>query len=87
MAFGSVNFPVFFAVRGDEMLPTKLTAVDPEGERRRYKIVRRDTLEDVPGLILSASVESGLCLLRLGNGASQEFNFGPNGLVIAVASR
>ena len=71
------------------MLPTKLTAVDPETERRRYKVVRRDTMEDVaPGsLILSASVESGLCLLRLGNGASQEFNFGPNGLRIVVAAR
>jgi hypothetical protein len=69
------------------MLPQKLTAADPESDRRRYKVVRRDTMEDVPGLILSASVESGLCLLRLANGASQEFNFGPNGLRIVSASR
>jgi hypothetical protein len=71
------------------MLPIKLTAVDPEAERRRYKIVRRDTMEDVaPGsLILSASVDSGLCLVRHPNGASQEFNFGPNGLRIVVAAR
>lgn len=69
------------------MLPRKLTAVDPEIERRRYKIVRRDTLEDVPGLILSANVKSGLCLIRLPNGASQEFNFGPEGLRIVVAAR
>jgi hypothetical protein len=69
------------------MLPRKLTAVDPESERRRYKIVRRDTMEDVPGLILSANVESGLCLVRLSNGASQEFNFGPEGLRIVTASR
>jgi hypothetical protein len=71
------------------MLPTKLTAVDPETERRRYKIVRRDTLEDVaPGsLILSASVESGLALVRHPNGASQEYNFGPNGLRIVAAAR
>jgi hypothetical protein len=69
------------------MLPQKLTAVDPESDRRRYKIVRRDTMEDVPGLILSASVETGLCLLRLSNGASQEFNFGPNGLRIVSAAR
>lgn len=68
------------------MLPRKLTAVDPESERRRYKIVRRDTMEDVPGLILSANVESGLCLVRLSNGASQEFNFGPEGLRIVTAS-
>jgi hypothetical protein len=69
------------------MLPRKLTAVDPESERRRYKIVRRDTMEDVPGLILSANVETGLCLLRHSNGASQEFNFGPDGLRIVVAAR
>lgn len=69
------------------MLPRKLTAVDPESERRRYKIVRRDTMADVPGLILSASVETGLCLMRDANGANQEFNFGPDGLRIAIAAR
>jgi hypothetical protein len=69
------------------MLPLKLTAVDPESERRRYKIVRRDTMEDVPGLILSANVETGLCLIRLSTGASQEFNFGPNGMRIVTAAR
>lgn len=69
------------------MLPRKLTAVDPENERRRYKIVRCDTMEDIPGLILSASVETGLCLVRLANGASQEFNFGPEGLRIVTAAR
>jgi hypothetical protein len=66
------------------MLPCKLTAVDPECERQRYKIVRRDTMEDVPGVILSANVETGLCLVRLPNGASQEFNFGPDGLRIVT---
>ena len=69
------------------MLPRRLTAVDSESERRRYKIVRCDTLADVPGLILSASVETGLCLLRQSNGVSQEFNFGPDGLRIVVATR
>jgi hypothetical protein len=69
------------------MLPRKLTAVDPESERRRYKVVRRDTFADVPGLILSANVETGLCLIRLANGASQEFNFGPDGLRIVTAAR
>jgi hypothetical protein len=69
------------------MLPRKLTAVDPESERRRYKIVRRDTMEDVPGLILAANVEAGLCLLRLSNGTSQEFNFGPEGIRIVSAAR
>lgn len=69
------------------MLPRKLTAIDPESERRRYKIVRRDTMEDVPGLILSANVEAGLCLLRLSSGASQEFNFGLEGIRIVTVAR
>jgi hypothetical protein len=69
------------------MLPRKLTAVDSESERRRYKIVRCDTMEDIPGLILAANVETGLCLVRLSNGASQEFNFGPNGMRIVTAAR
>jgi hypothetical protein len=70
-----------------DMLPQKLTALDPESERARYKIVRRDTMNDVPALILSASVQTGLCLLRDAAGASQEYNFGPDGLRIAVARR
>lgn len=69
------------------MLPRKLAATDPESERQRYKIVRRDLMADVPGLILSASVETGLCLLRKSDGSSQEFNFGPDGLAIVPASK
>ena len=82
--------PIFYAAaKGETMtgLPYKLTATDPESERVRYKIVRRDYMTDVPGLILSASVETGLCLLRHPNGASQEFNFGPDGLRIVPAAR
>ena len=59
-----------------------LTGHDPESTRVRYKIVRRDSLADVPGLILSASESTGLCLLRDTNGAIQEYSFGPNGLSI-----
>lgn len=66
------------------MLPTKLTASDSEDFRRRYKIVRRDTFIDVPGLILNADEATGLCLLRQDDGQSQEFNFGPDGLRITV---
>lgn len=69
------------------MLPRKLTAIDPEAERRRYKIVRRDTMQDVPGVILSANVETGLCVLQQSTGASQEFDFGPEGLRIVAAAR
>lgn len=69
------------------MLPIKLTAADPEEERARWKIVRCDTLADVPGFIVSASVDTGLCLLRQSNGTSQEHDFRPGGLRIVSASR
>ena len=66
------------------MYPTKLTAIDPESERELYKIVRRDLMIDVPGLILSANADAGLCILRLSNGTSQEYNYGPGGLMIVL---
>lgn len=68
------------------MLPTLLNATDPEEERRRYQIVRLwDCRAFEPtALILSASTEAGICMLRLANGASQEFNFGPNGFRIVA---
>lgn len=66
------------------MYPTKLTAIDPESERELYKIVRRDLMIDVPGLILSANADAGQCILRLSNGASQEYNYGPGGLMIVL---
>ena len=69
------------------MLPTKLTAADPEAMRVLYKIVRSDSFADVPGLILSASQETGKCMLRDTNGASQEHDLGPDGLRIVLAKR
>ena len=44
-------------------------------------------MADVPGLILSASVETGLCLMRLSSGANREFDFGPEGLRIIACDR
>jgi hypothetical protein len=68
------------------MLPRVLTSVDPESERAKYKIVRADSMTDVSpdSLILSASVESGLCLLRHLSGTTQEFAFNENGLIICT---
>lgn len=57
----------------------KLSAFDPEDERRRWCVVRCDTLETVRGLILCASEETGLCLFRIENGDWREYHFGPNG--------
>lgn len=70
-------------------MPRKLSAVDPEDTRRQYKIVDRRTMADVgddDSLILSASEESGNCLLRYSNWAVQEHNLGPEGLRITPKS-
>ena len=40
----------------------KLTIIDPETERARHKIVRRDNFQDVPGLIISADTDTGECV-------------------------
>lgn len=69
------------------MLPSRLSAADPESERARYKIVRRDTFTDVPGLILGASVETGECIMRGTDNAAKPYSFGPGGLSIVVATR
>jgi hypothetical protein len=68
-------------------LPRRLGADDPESERTRWKIVRADTLADVPGLILEANVDTGSCLMRNASGVSQKHDFGPEGLRIVAAER
>ena len=60
----------------------ELTAGHSDEERARYRVVRMDTCADVPGLILSASELTGLCVLRDAAGTSHEYVFGPNGLRI-----
>lgn len=67
------------------MLPMKLTAEVPETVRRRYQVVKLDTLMPVPGLIVAASVETGLCMLKDSMDQTQEYNFGPDSIKIVVA--
>jgi hypothetical protein len=69
------------------MLPRKLGATDPEQVRRSFRVVRLADFTDLPGFILSADADSGLALMKLDNGASQEFQCGPNGLSIVVVGR
>ncbi len=69
------------------MLPMILSAADPEAERGRYRIVRLDTMELVPGLILAANCDTGMCLLREASGEATEHCFGPRGLRIVAAGR
>lgn len=72
------------------MLPNKLIGEEPEEERKRYKIVRSDSLTDVPGLIMSADATTGLCSLKtfiVGGDTITNHNFGPDGLRIVPAKR
>ncbi len=64
------------------MLPSKLAAHEPEGLKRCYKIVRRDTMQDLPGDIVSADTDTGVCVLRQADGAAKDFNLGARGLII-----
>jgi hypothetical protein len=45
------------------MLPRKLAQDAPEAERRRWRIIRLDTHAEMPGLILSADTETGVCTI------------------------
>lgn len=69
---------------GLKMLPYQLTPEQPEAYRRHYKIIRLDTYEEIHGVILSAYVESGMCMIRDKAGATKEYNFGPGGIRIVV---
>jgi hypothetical protein len=46
------------------MLPRKLAQGAPEAERRRWRIIRLDTHAEMPGEIVSADVDSGVCVMR-----------------------
>jgi hypothetical protein len=76
-------------------LPRKILVDEPEAERRRWRIVRLDTHETVPGLILSADCDSGVCTLSVFKAAERqadgtlkeefktmEYSLGANGFAI-----
>ncbi len=52
-----------------------------DADKRRWKIVRTDKYEDVPGMIVAADEESGECSMFLG-GETRAMNFGPCGIRI-----
>jgi hypothetical protein len=68
------------------MLPRKLAADQPETERRRWRIVRLDTHEELPGLILSADCDSGACVMSVkkpdGAVEAEHLSFGPGAIII-----
>jgi hypothetical protein len=55
----------------------------PVEEKRKWKLVRRDSCTDVPGSIVSANEETGECCLEVatpGGTEAKTFSFGPDGI-------
>jgi hypothetical protein len=77
------------------MLPRKIPSDAPEAERRRWRVVRLDTHEELPGSVVSADCDTGVCVMRQ-RGPDQiaedgkrtmtfeakDYSFGPGGIVI-----
>jgi hypothetical protein len=64
------------------MLPRRIAQDLPEAERRRWRIVRLDTHETVPGLILSADCDTGACTMRGPAPEPTQYDLGPGGIAI-----
>jgi hypothetical protein len=65
------------------MLPRKLAAELPEAERARWRIVRLDTVAELPGLILAADCDAGTATMKVPvSGEAKDYSFGPGGLAI-----
>jgi hypothetical protein len=63
-------------------LPYSLTPAMSQDERDRYKVIRRDTFEEITDMILSAYTETGNCMFRGKDGAPDERQFGADGIRI-----
>lgn len=66
----------------ESRLPTRLDPHTPEIERARWKVVRLDSGNDVPGLILLATIGTGKCSMRRPDGYVDELDFGPDAIRI-----
>jgi hypothetical protein len=64
------------------MLVRKLAADAPAGDRRRWRIVRLDTHQDLPGEIVEADVENGTATMKQPSGESTQYSLGPGGIAI-----
>jgi hypothetical protein len=63
-------------------LPRRIAQDAPEAERRRWRIVRLDTLTQLPGLILSADADTGVATMKGKDNQVHDYSLGPGGLVI-----
>lgn len=58
-----------------------LHASDSAEHRRRFKVVRMDSLQDVEGEIVAADEDTGECILVVG-GEARTLTFGPGAIKI-----
>ena len=63
----------------------KIESWGTSDEKRRYKIIRTDTYEDVPGEIITADEATGECCIQVA-GETKTMSFGPGGIRI-IGSR
>jgi hypothetical protein len=59
----------------------KLESWHSAEEKRRWKVIRTDSCDDVEGEIVMADETTGECSLSIG-GETKTFSFGPNGIRI-----
>ena len=72
------------------MLLREITEAMPEEQRARYRVVRLDSGNTVPGLILSANANTGECTMKVTVGDNFEkvaHMLGANGLAILGPGR
>jgi hypothetical protein len=59
----------------------KLPEADSDGKWAQWKVVRLDTSDYVPGEIISADEETGICSMNF-KGEKKEYNLGPSAIKI-----
>jgi hypothetical protein len=64
------------------VLPRKITQDMPPSERQCWRVIRLDTCKELPGEILAADCDTGVCTLKKADGAAQDYNLGPDSIVI-----
>jgi hypothetical protein len=62
-------------------MPSTLESWDSDEDKQRWKIVRTDNYTDVPGGIVTADEDSGVCHVSV-DGETKTLLFGPRGIKI-----
>jgi hypothetical protein len=69
------------------LLPRRLAPDQPAAERARWRIVRLDTHEELPGEILCADADAGIATMREADGGARDWSLGAGGIAIIGKER